>query len=195
MDNERVIGYAAEFHKDSGGRLELSSLWTRTEGVSRYDGKTYIGTDGYDVEWSKYHRSYIFHNSSSGCHPPEISGIYFLSGDMEVKEKPCQLVDSRDEPPWKSKETQVIRRRNRTRRLAKLPKAFNMNNASDLLDWLQQNGIESDAVYCSICRDWFTGNSGYEVCEHVWWCDKTADWSTPDERCECKDREECGNGE
>jgi hypothetical protein len=189
----KVIGVAAEFHKDSGGRLELFSLWVRTQEVSRHDGKTYFGADGYDVEWSKYHHSYIFHNSSSGFHKPEVSGIYFLSGDMKVKEEPCQLVDARDKPPWKGKRTQAIRKRNRTRRLARLPKAFDMDDCENLLDWLEQNGIESDAVWCSTCRDWFSGGELYETCEHVWWCDKTATYSTPDERCKCKDRDECND--
>ena len=195
MENEKVIGVAAEFHKDSGGRLELFSLWTRTEGVSRHDGKTYVGSDGYDVEWSKYHQTYIFHNSSRGFHEPEVSGIYFLAGDMKVKEKPYTRVDGGDKPPWQSKRTKAIRERNRTRRLAKLPKAFDMSHVENLLEWLQCNGIESDAVYCSTCRDWFPGDSSWDCCEHVWWCDKTCDYSTPDERCKCKDRETCDSRE
>ena len=192
---EKVIGIAAEFHKDSGGRLKLFSLWTRTEGVSLHDGKTYFGSDGYDVGWSKYYHSYLYHNSSSGFHDPEVSGIYFLSGDMKVKEKPCQLVDSRDKPPWRGKRTLAIRKRNRTRRLARLPKNFDMAGVANLLEWLQQNGIESDAVYCSICRDFFPGNNDYDLCEHIWWCEQTGDYSTPKDRCKCKDRETCNDRE
>ena len=191
MNDEKVIGYAAEFHKDSHGRLELFSLWVRTEGVFWHDGKTYFGADGYDVEWSKRFLSYIFHNSSSGFHKPEVSGIYFLWGDMKVKEKPCALVDTRDKPPWRSKRTKIIRERNRTRCLRKLPKAFDMKGCENLLEWLQQNGIESEAVYCSTCRDWLPGSEYDEMCEHIWWCDKTETYSTPDERCSCKDRETC----
>ena len=186
----KVIGVAAEFYKDSGGRLELFSLFARTETVSRHDGETYIGSDGYDVEWSKTYQSYIFHNSSSGLFPPEVSGIYFLWGDMKVKEKPCTLIDSRDKPPWRSKRTKAVRKRNRTRRLAKLPKAFDMDGLGNLLEWLQQNGIESGASWCSECRDWLPENEDV-LCDHCWWCTKTATWSTPDERCKCKNREDC----
>jgi hypothetical protein len=192
---DKVIGIAAGFHKDSGGRLELDCLHVRTEWVSRHDGKTYIGSDGYDVDWSKRYKSYLFHNSSSGFHEPEVSGIYFISGDMKVKEKPCQLVDTRDKPAWRGKRTQAIRKRNRTRRLMKLPKAFDMEGFENLLEWLQQNGIESDAVWCSICRDCMPGSEFYDTCEHIWWCQKTGDWSTPSERCECKDQEECRDSE
>jgi hypothetical protein len=189
-NDEKVIGLAAEFHKDSGGRLELFSLWVRTEDVSRHDGKTYFGADGYDVDWSKAYQSYIFHNSSSGFHVPKVSGIYFLSGDMKVKEQPCTLVDARDKPPWRGKRTKAIRKRNRTRRLRRLPKAFDMDGLGNLLEWLQQNGIESGASWCSECRDWLPENEDV-LCDHCWWCTKTATWSTPDERCKCKNREEC----
>jgi len=176
----KVIGLLAMFHKDSGGRLELSSVHLRTEEVSRHDGKIYFGADGYDVDWSKYHHSYIFHMSSSGFHEPEISGIYFLAGDMKATEKPCTLCDDRS------------RERNRTRRLVRLPKAFRDGEGfPDLLQWLEDNGIESDGVWCSICRDWFPSDPMWERCKHVWWCEKMACNSTPDERCPCKNREEC----
>lgn len=194
MQDEKVIGVAAEFHKNSSGRLELFSVWVRTEGVSRHDGKTYFGADGYDVEWSKTYRSYVFHNSSSGFHIPEVSGIYFLSGDMKVKEKPCQLVDTRDKPPWKGKRTKAIRKRNRTRRLKRLPKAFDMGGVGNLLEWLQENGIEAGATYCCKCCDWFPETQD-ELCDHVWWCSTEQRYSTPDERCKCKNREECDGRE
>lgn len=186
-----VVGIAAEFHKDSSGRLQLFSLWVITEEVSRYDGKMYRGSDGYDVEWSKEFGSYIFHNSSSGFHEPEVSGIYYTSGDIKIKEKPCQLVDAKDSPPWKGKRTKVIRERNRTRRLRKLPKLFDVAGGSNLLEWLQENGIESAVEYCSICRDWLPTSEEWRLCEHIWWCGKIGGWSTPNERCDCKGREGC----
>ncbi len=186
-----IIGIAAEFHKDSGGRLKLFSLWVRTEEVSRHDGKTYFGCDGYDVEWSKRYDGYIFHNSSSGFHEPEVRGIYFLWGDMKVKPKPCQLVDARDKPPWRGEGTRAIRLRNRTRRLGRLPKAFDMAGVSNLLEWLQQNALESDGEWCSECRDYIPTCEGWNMCDHIWWCEKKGFWSTPDERCGCKSREEC----
>jgi hypothetical protein len=190
--DEKVIGIAAEFHKDSGGRLKLFSLYTRTEAISRHDGKTYYGADGYDVDWSDTY-GYIFHNSSSGFHTPTVSGIYFLWGDMKVKETPCTLVDARDKPPWRGKRTKAIRERNRTRRLLKLPKAFDMEGVSNLLEWLQQNAIESDTEYCSVCRERFPTQDNNVLCDHVWWCAKTATWSTPDERCKCKNYDECAD--
>lgn len=191
----KVIGIAGEFHKDSGGRLKLSSLYTRTEEVSRHDGKTYIAADGYDVEWSKSYGGYVFHNSSSGFHDPEVSGIYYTSGDIKVKEKPCTLVDTRDKPPWRGERTKAIRKRNRTRRLLKLPKAFDMDGVSNLLEWLQQNAKESAGVWCSECRDYLPTDEEWMLCDHVWWCEKKTDWSTPTERCDCKDRKMCEGDE
>lgn len=195
MEDEKVIGVAAEFHKDSGGRIKLFSLTAIMKKVSRHDGKTYRGREGYDVDWSKEY-GYIFHNSGGGGdHTVEVSGIYFTSGDVQVKETPCTLVDYRDKPPWRSKRTKAVRQRNRTRRLDRLPKAFDMKDAQNLLEWLQRNGIEGDAVYCSICRDCFPGTDDWNLCEHCWWCDKTGDYSTPTECCKCKSREECRGDE
>ena len=181
-----IIGIAAEFHKDSSKRLALFSLWTVREEIDRHDGLTYLYHDGYDVDWSRDRQSYIFHNSSSGLTPAEVSGIYFMSGDIPIKEKPCTLVDARDKPPWRGKRTKAIRERNRTRRLAKLPKAFDIAANSNLLEWLQNNGIESDAAYCSICRDYFPTSEEWLLCEHIWWCSTDGWWSTPSERCGCK---------
>jgi len=179
MNSERVIGIAAEFHKDSRGRLKLFSLFARTEEVSRHDGKTYIGCDGYYVEWSKHWDGYVFHNSSSGFHDPEVRGIYFIWGNIKVKPRACRLVDAR------------ARKRNKTRRILRLPKSFNMTDRSNLLEWLQWNGLESDGEWCSECRDYIPTCEEWNTCDHIWWCEKKLGWSTPSERCECKDREEC----
>ena len=189
MVTDKITGILAEFHKYPSKRLRLFSVYVLSEGMS-YEGKQIRYVDGYDVEWSKAYQSYIFHNSSSGIMPKKISGIYYISGDMKVKEKPCDLVDVRDKAPWKGKKTRIIRERNRTRRLKRLPKAFDMDGVSNLLEWLQANGIEEDAVYCSECRDWLPTDQD-EPCDHCWWCANTATWSTPDERCSCKDRDEC----
>jgi hypothetical protein len=190
-DSERTIGIVGTFYKTAGKRLTLDSITVLTESVSRHDGKTYRGRDGYDVDWSREY-GYIFHNSSGGGEKTvEVSGIYFASGDVKIKEKPAEFVDVHDKPPWKGKKTLAIRKRNKTRRLAKLPKAFDMTGVSDLLAWLQYNGIEADAVYCSTCHDYFPGTDDWNLCEHCWWCSKTGWYSTPNERCKCKDREEC----
>lgn len=191
MSKPIVVGIAAEFHKDSSKRLQLFSLHVISEETSRHDGKTYRAADGYDVEWSKEFQSYIFHSSSSGFHETEVSGIYFTSGDIKIKEKPCQLVDARDKPPWKGKRTRAIRERNRTRKLRKLPKLFDIAEGSNLIEWLQENGIESAMEYCSICRDSFPTSEEWRLCEHIWWCEQITGWSTPSERCTCVSRNEC----
>jgi len=187
---ERITGLLAEFHKDSSKRLWLFSVYVLSERMSRFSGENVQYADGYDVEWCKRYQSYVFHNSSSGIMPKDIDGIYFISGDVKVKEKPCQLVDARDKPPWKGKRTRIIRERNRTRRLRKLPKAFEMGHATNLMEWLQDNGIENGATYCSECRDWLPEDAD-ELCDHVWWCAKTGSYSTPNERCTCTNRDEC----
>jgi hypothetical protein len=181
-------GIVAEFYKSSGGRLKLFSITTLTPGIDRHDGLTYISRTGYDVELSRRF-GYIWHESSwGGERIIEVSGIYFVSGDVEVKETPTQLVDASDEPPWKSSRTLAIRRRNKTRRLSALPKAFAISEGQDLIDWMENNAIADEPVWCSTCRDWVTGN---DLCAHTWWCDSTGQYSTPSERCKCKDRDEC----
>jgi hypothetical protein len=183
-----VRGIAAEFHKSAGGRLELFSLTTITLETANHDGSKYLSRTGYDVEYSRRF-GYIWHESSGGGDRiVEVSGPYFTSGDIKVKEKPTQLVDARDKPPWKGKRTLAIRKRNRTRRLRALPKPFDLKGYEDLVSWMEHNAIQDDAVWCSECRDWVTGQ---ELCEHTWWCDNTGWYSTPNERCKCKDREEC----
>lgn len=144
----------------------------------------------YDVEYSKRF-GYIFHMSGAGAFPLEIDGLYHVSGDLDGKsviEKPCQLVDSSDNPPWKGAKTKAIRARNGTRRI-RMPKAF--SDAPDMLAWLQNNAIQGDAVFCTECRDLFPGDNECDWCEHIWWCDKTGLYSTPNERCKCKSRKEC----
>jgi hypothetical protein len=189
MRGERTVGVVGEFHVDSGGRKKLFSLWVFTEHESAHDGKTYRGFDGYDVEWSKYLCGYIYHNSSSGGRTVEVSGPYFASGQVDIKEAPCTLISIKDKPPYRGKATKAVRRRNRTRRLSDLPKAFDsMQDFSDLFDWMRQNAREDEAVWCSECRDHLPGE---DLCQHCWWCDASGWYSTPDERCKCKEREEC----
>jgi hypothetical protein len=186
-----VIGIIGEFYKDSGNRLKLNSLTVITETLKAYDGKVHRGRDGYDVEWSR-HYGYMFHNSSGGgAKTVEVSGIYFMSGDVTVEEFPCQFVDHRDRSPFNGKRTKAVRKRNRTRRLPVLPKAFDMDGCANLLEWLEQHAIQSDAVYCSVCRDYYPTSDEWNMCEHIWWCEKTGWWSTPSERCKCKTRELC----
>lgn len=185
MTNQRAT--VAEFHKDSGGRLTLVSLTTLTFGKTR-EGREYIRRCQYDVDHSREY-GYIFHMSGGGGGiEVTVHGIYFAAGDVKIKEQPTMLVHYGDKPPYTSRKTRAIRARNRTRRLRRLPKAFADVPGGDLLHWLEHNAIEGDAVHCSNCRDWFPESS---LCEHLWWCSKTGLWSTPGDRCKCKNREEC----
>lgn len=173
----------AEFHKDSGGRLSLWSMTTITEEKLR-DGSddTCLMRRIYDVETSRQF-GYIYHLSGSGGRGPvPVEGIYFASGEVSVKEQPCQLVDPKDKPPWRGKKTRAIRARNGTRRLRALPKAFTLPPDGDLMNWLEIEGIERDAVWCSECRDFYPSD---QLCEHCCWCNKIGWYSTPSDRCEC----------
>lgn len=175
-------GIVAKFHKEPSGALRLFSLVTiekTKNGLHRYF---------YDVDWSKKY-GYLFDMSGfGGTGPAIVSGPYFASGDIEINETPTTLVDPGDAPPWQGKRTLVIRKRNRTRRLRRLPKAFDLEPDQDLLDWLHVNAIEDTAVYCSECRDRVPGDT---LCDHCWWCDRIGWYSTPTERCSCKNRQEC----
>ena len=195
MSSDRVIGLVGTFYKTAGGRLTLDSLTTFTNEWSNYARSYYVSRTGYDVDYSRRF-GYLFHESSGGGENfVEVSGIYFASGKIEIKEEPAKFVDAHDKPPWKSKKTIAIRQRNKTRRLKKLPKAFDMTHCDNLLEWLEYNAIDADAVWCSICKDYFPGSDDWNFCEHLWWCDKSGNYSTPSERCKCKNREECRNEE
>lgn len=186
MSRRKIV---AEFWKPEKGPLELHSL-TVLERVTRHDGKPGTSRTGYDVNHSKRY-GYLFHMSSGGGSTEiEASGIYFSSGNPKVKEMPVQYVDTNDEPPWEGTGTVAIRKRNRTRRLLKLPAEFKVARGKDLMDWLENNSIQDDAVWCNECQDELPGG---ELCEHCWWCDATGMYSTPNERCGCGDREECAN--
>lgn len=192
MENT-LIGLVGTFFKSAGGRLTLDSLTTFTNEHSDYYKKHYVSRTGYDVDYSRRF-GYLYHESSGGGdNTVEVSGIYFTSGKIDIKEKPAQFVDVHDKPPWRGKGTKAIRKRNRTRRLSVLPKAFDMEGCEDLLDWLGRNAIESGAVYCSTCKDYFPGYQECDMCGHIWWCEKTGWWSTPSERCNCNNREACEN--
>jgi hypothetical protein len=182
----------AEFFKDSGGRVRLNNLTVLQEERSRHDGKVYVSRQYWDVDYSRKY-GYLFHMSGCGGDGPiEVRGIYFVKGEPEIAEKEPQWVDARDEAPFEEQpRTQAIRKRNRTRCLATLQKAIDLRESEDILDWLQRNGIEGDSVWCSICRDCFPGSDDWSLCEHCWWCDKTGDYSTPTERCDCKSRDVC----
>lgn len=178
----------AQFVKWGNGEpIRLFSL--TVIGPSRYG--PWLDRTEYSVEWSKRY-GYLYHHCGSGGGAlVDVMGAYHVSGHVAVREQAATWCSARDRPPWRGKRTLKVRRRNRTRRLRQLPMCISgMKAGWDLLDWLEHNAIESEAVYCSVCDDWQHEDS-WNQCDHVWWCDKSEWWSTPSERCECKDREEC----
>lgn len=180
-------GIAACFYKSAGNRLSLFSMFTM-EPVVGHNGQTYISRNFYDVDYSRRY-GYVWHLSGCGGSGPfEVDGPYWTSGTIEVVERPTSLVGHKDKPPWRGKDTRAIRKRNRTRRLRKLPVAFLLQPGWDLMDWLVHNAIKDKVIYCSLCHDYLPSN---DLCSHCWFCDKTANYSTPDERCKCASREEC----
>lgn len=167
--------YVAEFHKNASGRLILFSLVVIKEGTDQ-TGREWQMRATYDVDHSRQY-GYIFHMSGAGgSHHVPVSGPYFASGDIEVEEQPSTLINRK------------ARKRNRTRKLRSVPKAFALEPGRDLLHWLEQNAIEETAVYCSVCRDHMPSD---QLCDHCWWCDEIGWYSTPSERCKCG-RKECG---
>lgn len=187
MELQRSV--ITQFYRSAGKRTKIWSLIV-LEPERGHDGKMYLAKHHYDVEYSRLF-GYIFHMSGSGGFPLKVDGLYHVFGNLngdEVIEEPCQLVDYGDRPPWRSQKTKAIRERNRTR-MIRLPKEF--SNEPDILSWLEHNAIHDEAVFCATCRDWFPGGNAYDWCEHIWWCDKEGSYSTPQERCKCKSREEC----
>lgn len=168
MKNEEKAVVATFYLRGDGG-CELSSVYTLEDGCT--------GTSGYDVDWCEATQEYVYHCSSGGFPLPlEIGGVYWSLRPEYVCEKPCALVD------------ESSRKRNTTRRLVELPEEF--RGDGDLSDWLEENCRESDVEYCSICKSYMPTADTDAPCEHIWWCEKNAMWSTPDERLDC-DCEEC----
>lgn len=182
---ERAI--IAMFYRPASGVPRLHAL-TLVNDYICYDGQIIRSRTEYDVEWSRSYGYYIFHQS--GCGGGErvtASGLYYASGPASVNEQSAQWCDSRDKPPWHGRRTRIIRKRNRTRRMARLPRHIDLDPGQDLLAWLEHNGVDQDAVYCSECVDWVRGD---HLCEHTWWCDQIGWYSTPGDPCG-HDREEC----
>jgi hypothetical protein len=179
---ERAI--VAQFYKTAGGRFELWSL-VSIENKKAKDGsdETWFMRTTYDVDLSHKFGYLYYQSGCGGSGPVSVDGIYFTSGEVTVKEEPNQLCErSKTTLRWKTKE---IRARNKTRRLRKLPKLF--RSEFDLLEWLELNGINQPAIWCSECKDIMPED---KLCEHCWWCETNGWYSTPSERCGHK-REEC----
>src|ERR1700744_2297171 len=123
MMAERPVGLVAQFITHQSRRMDL---WSVTVFTFRHDSRmgSWIMRDEYDVELSKKY-GYIFNQSGwGGGKTVSVSGAYFAWGDVEIKEEPTSLVSPTDEPPWCAPETLAIRKRNRTRRIKRLPRAF-----------------------------------------------------------------------
>lgn len=181
--------FVAEFRKRPNGRLEMFSL-TVVESRTTSDGRAYVYRTQYDVDRSRKY-GYLYHQSGAGGGPlVEVTGVYFATSGAAIKEKPTTLIDGRDKPPYRSAATRLIRQRNKTRRLRRVPAHMKSEHGANLLAWLEHNAISAESVYCSKCRDDIP-DTGYDWCEHVWWCDKNERHSTPDDRCACASSIEC----
>lgn len=176
---ERII--IAQFFKRPGGGMLLHGMTVIEEKISPHYG-VQIARDYYDVEWSNGCGCYLFDHSGSGGgnRPSHVTGLYFISGPARVIEKKSLWCYGGQRPDPAGLRTRAIRKRNRTRRLFNLPKHFDLQPGDDLFDWLQNENIEQDAVWCSECVDYVRGDY---LCEHTWWCDKIGWYSTPSERC------------
>lgn len=177
----------AEFYRPPHGITRLHSLVVIEAKTSR-DGKPYTSRDYYDVDWSRTY-GYIFDQSGcgGGRDPVKVRGLHYICGDeIDLIPEPCTWCDGHHKE--RKRRTKLIRRVNRTRRLQSLPRGIELRPGEDLLDYLERDGIQGDSVWCSICCDHFPESS---LCQHIWWCDRSCWWSTPSDRCKCKDREEC----
>ena len=169
-------GILAEFFKDTSKRVRLYSLRV-VEKYRAHDGGYHDRYTEYDVDWCRRDSCYLY--NMSGCGPAKqhlpARGIFYCSGPVKKRRYPSR---------W------VARDRNQTRQLARLPRHLGQGlQGRDLLEWLQNNAVEQSAVYCSTCRDYLPDDA---LCKHFWWCDQSGEHSTPGNRCECKNRDECG---
>jgi hypothetical protein len=176
------------FFRHAIGSPKIHSVTVIEDGISS-DGRAYIYRKEYDVEWSRSCGYYLFHHSGSGGDTVvTVSGLYHVTGGAAVKEEPAEWVDARDHAPWRGRRTRVIRKRNRTRRMQRPPRMIDLEPGEDVLAWLEREGVEEQAVWCSECHDHIRGD---ELCKHCWWCDKIGWYSTPSERCGCQTRGAC----
>ena len=184
---ERIV--VGQFIKCAGSPPELTCL-TVIEEKAAYGGGVCLARTTYDVDFSKKW-GYIFNESGGGGSGPiKVDGIYHVAGSVAIEECPTTLIDSADNPPYRSRKTKAIRTLNRTRRLRALPKAF--RGDGDLLEWLERNGIQDRIIYCSACSDCMPSDN---LCKHCWWCEKIAWYSTPTDRCGCATRLICDGEE
>lgn len=128
----------------------------------RFDSPGKFHMSYYDVDWSDHDRQYIYNQSGGGsCTFP-----------MKIE----------DGPFWVAKRVKFRNPKKHER--VQLPKEFN----GDPLKYLQTYAHEGQPIYCSVCESYFPDD---DHCRHIWWCDDNGWYSTPDERFdECQD-EDC----
>ena len=119
--------------------------------------------DEYDIEYSKRDGCYLYDKCGGDSIAKGIwnnEDIYWVAPDIAVRGE-----DNRQPT-----------------RLMELPKTFRTDDA----DVFFADMVESDAVYCSICDDWFSDEESMP-CEHVHWCDECNCYGgsgTDDSKCE-----------
>jgi hypothetical protein len=111
--------------------------------------------DGYDFTYSKIFNQLYYHNSSGG------RDFYAYDGQYWVDEEFLYLMRN-----YRSTREKVALP-DPAKRLLEIPQ--------DLQDELTF-AIEKDVVCCSKCEDWFPED---DHCQHVFWCERCGDWSTP----------------
>ncbi len=166
VELDREYPYLAEFHLENDGTYRLFGLDTVSRSISLHYGEQ-IGRSGWDVEWIKGYQQYAYHNSSGGGSLRRyISGVYWRH--------PAILHAVREETA--SYCNRSFRKRNKTRRLRRIPiELLNPPFSSsaryqDLMEMLEDTGIEADTYYCSVCQE-RRPDREEDYCKHVWWCD------------------------
>jgi hypothetical protein len=138
-----------------------------------HDGTEAICTEFYDVEWCKRDQRYYFHNSGSGV--GEALTVYGNVGGTTTY--------------WAARDVKVV-----VKGEAKVRRVVQARGRKDFEKALAGNGSgtfsERRCEYCPTCDDYLPSEDTNRLCDHVWWCDDTGDWSKPGYRCDW-DCEEC----
>lgn len=153
--------------------------------IEYHDGKPFSVTttnSTYDVEWCKRDECLYFHESGGGgidsWFPVTPQSVYWLRPDL----KPS--ISIRREPYYRDATAQDDIG---TRLAEPLP-----DYPLDLI--ISECGNDGECEYCPTCDDHLPTSDGYELCDHVFWCETTGWWSKPGERCpddctDCLERE------
>lgn len=159
MTENKEVPIIACFFQSANGAYRLNQLYALKDPQAGTLGALFGSIRMYDVDWCNRDQSYLWHMSGcGGTLPIEIDGPYWSRLESDVRQVPSTLCDADS------------RRLNQTRRLAYVP--IDLDDCVDILHYLECNGIQQDAVWCSACEDHLPGE---DLCEHCWWCD-TAGW-------------------